>query len=154
MRHKTLAGLTAALMVSTAPIAVSATELVINHGWSSPAEVAALNVLREGLEERGHSWVDLALPHDTGADVGLINLITGGNPPNVFMESAPDVYRDMNAMGLGQPLTDFFADQDITPHLADHLFAGSLRLDARSWSWQEVPKNAALYNRPFGQRIH
>ncbi|MEO1016115.1 MAG: ABC transporter substrate-binding protein [Pseudomonadota bacterium] len=119
MTTRTIAGLTAALMVTAAPIATSATELVINHGWSSPAEVAALNVLREGLEAKGHTWVDLALPHDTGADIGLINLITGGNPPNVFMEAAPDVYRDLNQMGLGQPLTDYFAEHDITPHLAD-----------------------------------
>ncbi len=119
MKHKAIVGLTAALMAGTIAGAATATELVINHGWSSPAEVAALEVLRAGLEERGHSWVDLALPHDTGADVGLINLITGGNPPNIFMQSAPDIYRDLNKMGLGQPLTEFFAEQDITPHLAE-----------------------------------
>lgn len=118
MHKKLLAGLTAALLAGAAPASVSAVELVINHGWSSPAEVAALNVLKSGLEAKGHVWVDYAIPHDTGADVGLVNLITGGNPPNVFMEAAPDIYRDLNRMGLGQSLTAFFAEQGITEHLA------------------------------------
>lgn len=119
LSKKLTTGLMAVLMVGTASVAASAVELVIRHGWSSPAEVAALNVLKAGLEAKGHTWVDFALPHDTAADVGLINLITGGNPPNVFMESAPGVYRDLMTMGLGQPLTQYFDEQGITAHLAE-----------------------------------
>jgi glucose/mannose transport system substrate-binding protein len=118
MRNRTLIGLAAGFLMGTVPFAASAIDVVINHGWSSPAEVAALNILKAGLEAKGHTWVDYALPHDTAADVGLINLVTGGNPPNVFMEAAPDIYRDLTKMGLGQSLTQYFTDNDITPHLA------------------------------------
>lgn len=108
MLKKTLTGLTAALLLSAVPMAASAEELVIYHGWSSPAEVAALNVLKAGLTAKGDTWTDLAIPHDTGANVSLMNLITGGNPPNVFMESDPNVYRDLDKMGQALDLTDWY----------------------------------------------
>lgn len=117
MTTKTLAGIGAALMLGVASSAASAAELVIYHGWSSPAEVAALNVLKTGLEGKGHTWTDLAIPHNSGASVSLINLITGGNPPTVFMEANPAIYRDLKGMGMGQPLTEFFASNGITENL-------------------------------------
>ncbi|NEJ84192.1 extracellular solute-binding protein, partial [Rhizobium leguminosarum] len=49
-------------------------------------------------------------PHDTGSNVNLMNLVAGGNPPNLFMESNPGVYRDLTKAGLGRPLTDFFKE--------------------------------------------
>ena len=48
MKGKSLVALGAALLLSTS--AGSAADLVIYHGWSSPAEVAALNILKSGLE--------------------------------------------------------------------------------------------------------
>src|SRR5215475_8582208 len=119
MLKKTLAGLSAALLLGAATVAAHATDLVIYHGWSSPAEVAALNVLKSGLEAKGDSWTDLAIPHDSGASVSLINLVTGGNPPNVFMESNPGVYRDLMAQGLSLDLTQWYADNGIMAHLPD-----------------------------------
>lgn len=116
MTRQSLMRLTTAVALALAPITASAEELVIYHGWSSPAEVGALNQIREAFEAKGHTWIDLALPHDTGADVGLVNLITGGNPPNIFVEANPGVYRDLNKLGLGQPLDDFFAERDVTQH--------------------------------------
>ena len=89
MKGKSLVALGAALLLGTS--AGSAADLVIYHGWSSPAEVAALNILKSGLEAKGDTWTDLAIPHDSGASVSLINLVTGGNPPNVFMESNTDL---------------------------------------------------------------
>jgi glucose/mannose transport system substrate-binding protein len=117
MLKRSLAGLGAALLLSASTAAVQATELVIYHGWSSPAEVAALNVLKSGLEAKGHSWTDLAIPHNTGANVSLVNLITGGNPPNVFMEANPAIYRDLKGMGMGQSLDEYFAANGVTEHL-------------------------------------
>jgi glucose/mannose transport system substrate-binding protein len=116
LRQRPAGLLMAALLASALAGTASAAELIVNHGWSSPAEVAALNVLRAGLEAKGHAWVDYAIPHDTGADVGLVNLITGGNPPDVFVEAAPDIYRDLKKMNLAFPLTDFFEEQDITQY--------------------------------------
>ena len=105
----------AALMMSAAT--ASAAELVVYHGWSSPAEVAALNVLKKGLEAKGHTWADLAIPHNSGANVSLVNLVTGGNPPNVFMESNPNIYRDLDAQGLAFDITQYFTDNNVIANL-------------------------------------
>ncbi len=117
MRKFKLAAFGAALLLSAVP--VSAADLVIYHGWSSPAEVAALNILKTGLEAKGNTWTDLAIPHDSGASVSLVNLITGGNPPNVFMESNPGIYRDLMSQGLSLDLTQWFNDNGILPNLPD-----------------------------------
>ena len=37
-----------------------------------------------------------------------MNMITGGNPPAIFMNSDPGIYRDLNKQGLGVPLTKLF----------------------------------------------
>jgi glucose/mannose transport system substrate-binding protein len=65
----------------------------------------------------GHTWTDVAIPHDTGSNVSLINLVTGGNPPNVFIESSPGFYRDLAGMGLARPLTDFYEEEGYLEHL-------------------------------------
>jgi len=117
MSIKRLAGLAAGLMLSTASFGAMATDLVIYHSWSAPPEIAALNVIKSGLEAKGHTWTDIAIPHDTGSNVNLMSLITGGTPPNVFMESNPGVYRDIAGMGLGFPLTQWFNDQGIVEKL-------------------------------------
>ncbi|POF30030.1 ABC transporter substrate-binding protein [Roseibium marinum] len=92
-------------------------ELIIYQKWSSPAEVAALNVLKDGAEERGIEWIDITIPHDTGSNVNLLNLVTGGQPPNIFSENNPAVYRDLTQMGLGRPLTKEFEEAGVTANL-------------------------------------
>lgn len=128
MSNKTLAGLIAGLLLSAAPTGAMATDLVIYHSWSAPPEVAALNVLREGLEAKGHTWTDIAIPHDTGSNVNLMSLVTGGQPPNVFMESNPGVYRDLAGMGLGFPLTDWYEENNIIEQLPASV-AAAIRVD-------------------------
>jgi glucose/mannose transport system substrate-binding protein len=107
MLRKTLTGLAAALMLSAAP-AANAMELIVYHGWSTPAEIAALSVFKKGLEAKGHTWKDLAIPHNSGVNVSLVNLVTGGEPPNVFSNSDPGVFRDLKGLGLTRDLTDYY----------------------------------------------
>lgn len=126
MLNKSLAVLTAALLLGAAP--VHATDLVVYHSWSSGPEVGALNVIKKNLEAKGHTWTDIAIPHDTGSNVSLMNLVTGGNPPNIFMESNPGVYRDLTGMGLGRPLTQWYKDHDIVSHFPASV-AGSITVD-------------------------
>jgi glucose/mannose transport system substrate-binding protein len=108
MLRKTLAGLTAALMLGAAASAINAEELIVYHGWSTKAEVAALNVLQEALNAKGHTWKDLAIPHNSGVNVSLVNLVTGGEPPNAFVNSDPGVFRDLDGLGLSRDLTAFY----------------------------------------------
>ena len=107
MQRFSLAGLAAALVLGTAPLA-HAEELIVYHGWSTAAEVAALTVLREALEEKGHSWKDLAIPHNSGVNVSIVNMVTGGDPPNAFVTSDPHIFRDLAGLGLQRDLTDYY----------------------------------------------
>jgi len=99
--------------------AAQAEKLVIYHNWSSPAEVGALGVLKTALEAGGDEWTDIAIPHDTGSNVSLMSLVTGGTPPNVFLEASPGFYRDLTGLGMGLPLTKMFTDAGITAHFPE-----------------------------------
>src|SRR5690606_29247068 len=117
MHRNKLLGLSAALLLGTAPVAL-AQELIIYHGWSTPAEVAALTSLREALAGEGISWKDLAIPHNSGVNVSLVNMLTRVIPPNAFVESNPGVYRDLAALGLAPDLTELYTSTDIAENLA------------------------------------
>lgn len=91
-------------------------ELVIYHTWSAESEVAALNVLKAEIEKKGHTWKDVAVAHDTGSNVNLMSLVTGGKPPHIFSEPSPSVYRQLKKMGLSRPLNEFYAKQGALEH--------------------------------------
>jgi glucose/mannose transport system substrate-binding protein len=120
--------LAAGLMMGTSASGAMAVDLVVYHSWSAAPEVAALNVLRAGLEEKGHRWTDIAIPHNTGSNVNLMSLVTGGQPPNVFMNSNPGVYRDLAGLGYGSTLTQWYEENGILEHLPASV-AASIRVD-------------------------
>jgi glucose/mannose transport system substrate-binding protein len=128
MLRKVLAVTCASLMLGAAASPAIAADLVVYHSWSSAAEVAALNVLRTGLEGKGHSWTDIAIPHNTGSNVNLMSLITGGQPPNVFLEANPGVYRDITGLGMGFPLTQWYEENNLVDQLPAAVQA-SIRVD-------------------------
>ena len=115
MRLNKLAGLVAALMVTTTSTMAFADNvgLTIYHSWSTPSEMAALNVLKSNLATNNIGWNEIAIPHDTGANVSLTNMVAGGNPPNVFMNSDPGIIRDLAKQGLILDLTQFLTDNKI-----------------------------------------
>ncbi|MBL4812354.1 MAG: carbohydrate ABC transporter substrate-binding protein [Rhodobacteraceae bacterium] len=110
--------LTAALMLGVSTLAVQAEDLVVYQTWSSPAEVAALNVLNDAVSAQGINWIDITIPHDTGSSVSLLNLVIGGNPPNIFSENNTGVYRDLTGMGLGRDLTEAFTESGAIEHFS------------------------------------
>jgi glucose/mannose transport system substrate-binding protein len=62
----------------------------VNYGWSAAAEQAAVQVLRDNLAKQGVKWTDFALvQHDSGANISVVNMIAGGTPPDVFMQTDP-----------------------------------------------------------------
>jgi glucose/mannose transport system substrate-binding protein len=124
-KRRIIGAFAASLLVTTTAFAE---DLVVYHSWSSASEVAALNVLREGLTEKGHTWTDIAIPHDTGSNVNLMALITGGQPPNVFMESSPGVYRDLAGLGFEFDLTSWYEQNGYLDHIPAAA-AGAIRVD-------------------------
>src|SRR5262245_33023261 len=120
MLRLTFAGLAVALLVGTAPALADEPTLKVNYNWTSPAETAAIKVLQKNLAERGVKWQDFAVvQHDTGANITVINMISGGNPPDVFLVADPGIYRDIKKMGLGFPLDDIFKQAGATQNFAD-----------------------------------
>ena len=108
----------AGVLLSAAIAGVAkAEEQVVYTNWSHTSEEAALKVLRDAWETQGHKWKDLAIAHDSGVNVSLINMITGGNPPTIFMNSDPGLIRDMVKQGLGLPLTKLYMDNGVVQHL-------------------------------------
>jgi glucose/mannose transport system substrate-binding protein len=107
-KWKSLKRLSLLLAATTLAANAWADEVVVYHTWSKPSEIAALGVLRDAWAKDGHQWKDLSIAHDSGANVSLMNMITGGNPPAIFMNSDPGIYRDLNKQGLGVPLTKLF----------------------------------------------
>jgi glucose/mannose transport system substrate-binding protein len=95
------------------------TELKVNYNWTAPPEVAAIKVLQSHLATMGVKWQDFAVvQHDTGANVSVINMISGGTPPDVFLEASPGVYRDIKKMGLGFTLDDVFKQSGASANFA------------------------------------
>jgi glucose/mannose transport system substrate-binding protein len=86
-----------------------AVDLVVYHNWASPAELSALNVLRDALEAGGHGWMPLAIPHDANGDIDVVQLIASGTSPNVFLQMQPEIYRALDRDGQVLHLDDQFA---------------------------------------------
>lgn len=92
-------------------------DIVVYHNWSSPAEMAALNVLRGAVEARGHRWVPLAIPHDGERNVDVPGLIAAGATPHVFLQSEPDFYRALDKDGRVLHLDAQFAASGVLEHM-------------------------------------
>jgi len=106
------------LMVAAPALAQTVT-LGVNHGWSSPSEMAALKVLQDHLKAEGIGWKDVqVVAHDTGSTVSIMNMIAGGNPPDVFMASGfdPGLLKDLRDQNYGVSLTDFYKSSGATAH--------------------------------------
>jgi glucose/mannose transport system substrate-binding protein len=139
---QTLTGLAAAVMVAASATMAFAdpTPLTIYHSWSTPSEMAALNVLKTNLAQNNIGWTEIAIPHDTGANVSLTNMVAGGNPPNVFMNSDPGIIRDLAKQGLIMDMTKFLNDNNIAQNLPPTVL-------------QEVTVDGKIYKVPAGIHI-
>ncbi len=141
MLTKGLAGLSAALMLTASAYAADPTPLTIYHSWSTPSEMAALNVLKTDLASNNIGWTEIAIPHDTGANVSLTNMVTGGNPPNVFMNSDPGIIRDLAKQGA-----------DHGPHASSSPTTTSPRTFPPT-VLQEITVDGKIYKAPAGIHI-
>ena len=108
------ASLVAGMLAFSSP---DAAELVVYHNWASPAELSALNVLRDALETRGHSWLPLAIPHDANGDIDVLGLLGAGATPNVFLQLQPDIYRSLDREGKVLHLGEQFAESGVLAQL-------------------------------------
>jgi glucose/mannose transport system substrate-binding protein len=88
MLRKTLFALVAALAVSSSG-AVSAADtktVEVMHWWTSGGEAKALEVLKDGLKQRGYAWKDAPIAGGGGeaARTVLKARVASGNPPDAI----------------------------------------------------------------------
>lgn len=109
-------------------------ELVVFNNWSSEAELGALNVIRSAFQAQGGKWTDITVAHDTGASIPLINMLTGGNPPDVFIENNVQLRRELLKQGLLRDFTDYYKslklDKVIAPAVLDAMMVDGKVLSA------------------------
>ncbi len=98
-------------------------DLLVFNNWSSDAEIGALNVIRNEFQKQGGKWNDITIAHDTGASIPLINMITGGNPPDVFIDNNVKFERDLMQRGMIADFTAYYKtlnlDKVIPPVVKD-----------------------------------
>ena len=113
----------ALIMVSSLAQTKKLGELVVFNNWSSEAELGALNVIRQAYIAQGGTWKDISIAHDTGASIPLINMLTGGNPPDVFIENNVGLRRELLKQGLLHDFTAFYnslnVDKFVPPAVKD-----------------------------------
>ena len=109
-------------------------ELVVFNNWSSAAELGALNVIRTAFQGQGGKWTDITIAHDTGASIPLINMLTGGNPPDVFIENNVSLRRELLKQGLLRDFTSYYnslkVDKYIPPAVKDAMMVDGKVLSA------------------------
>jgi glucose/mannose transport system substrate-binding protein len=93
-------------------------ELVVFNNWSSEAEIGALNVIRNAFQAQGGKWTDITIAHDTGASIPLINMLTGGNPPDVFIENNVKLRRELVKQGLLHDFTDYYNSLGVDKYIS------------------------------------
>lgn len=124
-----LVALTLALTISLSALPARAGDLLIMHRWYTPAELAALNILREKVENRGDRWIPLAIHAHGRPGKSVLDLIEDDINPTVFQEMHPSIYRRMAKMGRLTSLKGQFAQSGLLAQLPD-LVRQAITLDA------------------------
>jgi glucose/mannose transport system substrate-binding protein len=93
-------------------------DILVFNNWSADAEIGALNVIRKAFQAEGGTWNDITIAHDTGASIPLINMLTGGNPPDVFIENNVTLRRQLLQQGLLYDLTPLYNASGVDKYIA------------------------------------
>ncbi|WP_171015688.1 extracellular solute-binding protein [Devosia sp. FKR38] len=107
------------LMASLNIQPAQAGDLLLMHRWSTPAELAALNVLRDKVESRGDRWIPLAINGDGARGRTVLDMLAEGIAPTVFLEMHPEIYRPLAKMGRLLTLERQFTNTGLIEHLPE-----------------------------------
>lgn len=108
------------LLTSGAMAEEPQTEVELTHWWNQPGEVAALNEIKKGVEQRGGRFVDTPIVTWDKLRSGIINRITVGYPPAATHWLIDDDIFDLYKMGVvyaapmkhnGQPIKEVLLDK-------------------------------------------
>ncbi|AJY45246.1 ABC transporter substrate-binding protein [Martelella endophytica] len=107
------AALIAIVAASAAATQVKAEDVEVLHWWTAGGEAAALNVLKENLQEQGIGWEDMPVAGGGGeqAMTVLRARVTAGNPPAAVQMLGFDI-TDWAAEGALSNLNDIAAEEN------------------------------------------
>lgn len=137
-----MAGLAITASVGTA----NAGEVEVLHWWTSGGEANAVGLLKELMEQEGHTWKDFAVAGGAGdsAMTVLKSRAVSGNPPTAAQINGPDI-QEWGELGLLGNL-DEVAEQgqwnDLLPSVianmmqhAGHYVAVPVNVHRVNWLW-------------------
>ena len=141
----TLLMATAALMPLTAAAQDQGSIEVLHH-WVSESEVAALNVIREGLAAKGFGWEDSAVGGMSGSNAAqaLRTRLAAGDPPGAMQFlgyegldwAAQGVVRDLSDLAEANGWNEAIAPQVMNFVAQDGaLFATPINMHRQNWVW-------------------
>lgn len=153
--NMTITRLTAALLSSCIAVPAIADEVEVLHWLTGAAESEAIQVLVDGVEARGTTWVDLATPGG-GSDARALfaSRIAGGDPVGaLFMSIGPEAI-ELGEQGVGRDVQDFAAENgliadvpgfalDIARGDDGALYALPVALETQNFMWYSIPAFAA-----------
>ena len=136
----------ASLLPVSAMAADSKGTVEVVHWWTSGGEAAAVNVLRDLVNEAGYTWKDGAVAGGAGsaAMTVLKTRVVSGNPPGAAQIKGPDL-QEWGALDLLSPLDEVAEannwDQLLSKTVSDtmkydgHYVAVSVNIHRVNWLW-------------------
>ena len=144
LKYALMAGLLAA--TSSLPASAEETKIEVLHHWVAESEVAALNVIRNALAEKGYGWQDSAVGGMSGSNAqqALRTRLAAGNPPAAMqflgyegLEWASEgVLRNLGDMATENGWREAIAPQ-VLPFVDsnDGFFAVPINMHRQNWVW-------------------
>ncbi|WP_226781697.1 ABC transporter substrate-binding protein [Oceaniglobus trochenteri] len=143
--------LTAALLGSAIAVPALAEEVEVVHWLTAGAESAAIQVLVDGVEARGTTWIDLATPGG-GSDARALfsSRLAGGDPVGaLFMSIGPEAI-ELGEQGVVRDVEGFAQENDLIASVPDfaldiargsdgELFALPVALETQNFMWYSLP---------------
>ncbi|MBU6950412.1 ABC transporter substrate-binding protein [Hahella sp. HN01] len=126
--------------------AATAGEVEVLHYWTSGGEAAAIDVLKDLVKKRGHTWRDFVVPGGGGesANAELKKRVIQGEPPASAMVKGPDIER-WARLGFLQNLDELAKkqhwDEKLPPVIADvakfrgHYVSTPVNVHRVNWMW-------------------
>lgn len=135
-----------AVAVSISASVSHAGEVEVLHWWTSGGEAAAINVLKEEMENAGHTWKDFAVAGGGGesAMTVLKSRAIAGNPPSAAQIKGPTI-QEWGDLGFLTNLDDVAKasqwDQVLPSVVSDtmkydgHYVAAPVNVHRVNWMW-------------------
>lgn len=143
------AGVIVFLGLSCATSLTNAGEVEVLHFWTSPGERRAIELLKEKIAERGHTWKDFSVVGGGGENAMnvLAKRVAEGNPPAAASIKAPAVknYASSNKLTNLDAMASFDKWDEVLPtavkdqvYANGHYVAVPINIHRSNWLWSNL----------------